>query len=256
MRVGDDWVGRITGDLSVALSFYTRLPFRPDSANSGEELARASWAAPLAGAVVGAVGALAYALAHAAGLGPTPAAGLTLVATLVVTGALHEDGLADTADAFGAGATPPTRLAIMRDSRIGTFGASSLILSIGLRWAALASLAEPKRVAAALIAAHVAARAMPPLLMFLIPPARHDGLSAAAGLPPADSVAAAALLGLAALLLGLGFGKGLIAAALLLMCLLGIRSLALDKIGGQTGDVLGALEQVCEIVILLIASRT
>ena len=158
MRAGNDWVGRITDDLSVALGFYTRLPFRHDGANSGEELARASWAAPLAGAVVGAVGALAYALAHAAGLGPLPAAGLTLVATLIVTGALHEDGLADTLDAFGAGATPQTRLAIMRDSRIGTFGACALILSLGLRWAALASLGEPKRVAAALIVAHVAAR--------------------------------------------------------------------------------------------------
>jgi len=91
--------------------------------------------------------------------------------------------------------------------------------------------------------------------MFLIPPTRHEGLSAAAGLPPADSVAAAALLGLAALLLGLGFGKGLIAAALLGICLVGMRSLALDKIGGQTGDVLGAFEQVCEIVILLVAAR-
>jgi adenosylcobinamide-GDP ribazoletransferase len=255
MRAADDWVGRITDDLTVALGFYTRLPFRHDGAHSGEELARASWAAPLAGAVVGAVGALTYALSHAAGLNAVPAAGLTIVATLVVTGALHEDGLADMVDAFGAGATPPTRLAIMRDSRIGTFGACALILSIGLRWAALASLAEPKRVAAALIAAHVAARAMPPLLMFLIPPARHDGLSAAAGLPPAESVAAAALLGLAALLLGLGIASGLIAAALLAACLLAMRSLALDKIGGQTGDVLGALEQVCEILILLVATR-
>jgi adenosylcobinamide-GDP ribazoletransferase len=180
---------------------------------------------------------------------------LSIVATLVVTGGLHEDGLADTADAFGAGATPHTRLAIMQDSRIGTFGACALIFSIGLRWAALASLAEPKRIAIALIAAHAAARAMPPLLMFLIPPARPDGLSAAAGLPPADGVAATALLGLAALLLGLGFGRGLIAAALLALCLLAIRWLALNKIGGQTGDVLGALEQISEIAILLVAAR-
>jgi adenosylcobinamide-GDP ribazoletransferase len=255
MRGGEDWLGRITGDLIVALAFYTRLPFQHDRANSGEELATASWAAPIAGLVVGAIGALAYGLAHAVGLGPLPAAGLVIVATLVVTGALHEDGLADTADAFGAGATPQTRLAIMRDSRIGTFGACALILSLGLRWAALASLAGPARAAAALIAAHAAARAMPPLLMWVTPPARPDGLSATAGLPPAESVAAAALLGLAALLLGLGFGRGLLAAALLAACLLAIRGLALNKIGGQTGDVLGALEQVCEIVVLLVAAR-
>jgi adenosylcobinamide-GDP ribazoletransferase len=255
MRDGEDWVGRITGDLIVALGFYTRLPFQHDRANFEEELALASWAAPIAGAVVGAIAALTYWPAHAAGLGPLPAAGLTIAATLVVTGALHEDGLADTADAFGAGATPQARLAIMRDSRIGTFGACALMLSIGLRWTAVASVVGPARAAAALIAAHAAARAMPPLLMWAIPPARPDGLSATAGLPPVESVAAATLLGFAALLLGLGFRNGLIAAALLALCLLAVRGLALNKIGGQTGDVLGALEQVSEIVILLVAAR-
>jgi adenosylcobinamide-GDP ribazoletransferase len=255
MRGREDWLGRITGDLMVALGFYTRLPLQHDQVSSGEDLALASWAGPIAGAVVGAIGALVYSLAHAVGLGPLPAAGLAIVATVVVTGALHEDGLADTADAFGASATPQARLTIMRDSRIGTFGACALILSLGLRWAAIASLATPARVAAALIAAHAAARAMPPLLMWSIPPARPDGLSAAAGLPPAERVAGAALLGLAALLFGLGFGRGLLAAALLAVCLLGMRWLALNKIGGQTGDVVGALEQVCEIVVLLVAAR-
>jgi len=255
MRGGEDWIGRGTNDLMVALAFYTRLPFPDDRANPGAELARASWAAPVAGAVVGGIGALAYAVAHAAGLGPLPAAGVALVATLVVTGALHEDGLADTADAFGSGASPEARLAIMRDSRIGTFGACALILSLGLRWAALASVAGPMRAAVALIAAHAAARAMPPLLMLLTPPARPDGLSADAGLPPADSVAGAALLGLAALMLGLGFLNGLIAAALLALCLAAMRWLALNKVGGQTGDVLGALEQICEVVVLLVAAR-
>ncbi len=220
MRGGDDWLGRATGDLIVAVGFYTRLPFPHGRPNAGGELARASWAAPVAGAIVGAVGTLAYALAHA-----------------------------------GAGASPETRLAIMRDSRIGTFGACALILSIGLRWAALASLAGPMRAAAALIAAHAAARAMPPLLMLLIPPARPDGLSADAGLPPADSVAGAALLGFAALVLALGLAKGLIAAALLALGLAAMRWLALNKVGGQTGDVLGALEQVCEIIVLLAAAR-
>src|SRR5262249_35780006 len=105
MRGGEDWIVRATGDLMVALGFYTRLPLR-HGPHVGEGLAQASWAAPVAGAIVGAIGALAYALAHAAGLGPLPAAGLALVVTLLSTGALHEDGLADTADAFGAGASP------------------------------------------------------------------------------------------------------------------------------------------------------
>src|ERR1700720_348987 len=176
MTTADAWIARLATDLKVALVFYTRLPLAHDGPIAGADLARASWAAPVAGALVGALGAAAYGLAHMAGLGPLPAAGLALVATMAVTGGLHEDGLADTADGFGAGTSPETRLAIMRDSRIGTFGGCALILSIGLRWAALASLAGPTRAAAALIAAHAAARAVPPLLMLLIPPARPDGL--------------------------------------------------------------------------------
>jgi adenosylcobinamide-GDP ribazoletransferase len=248
-------LGRLATDLKVALVFYTRLPLPHAGPIVGSDLARASWAAPIAGAVVGGLGAVAYWLAHAAGLGALPAAGIALGVTIALTGALHEDGLADTADAFGAAAAPKARLAIMRDSRIGTFGACALIMSIGLRWAALASLAGPMRVAAALIAAHAAARAALPLLMRLTPPARTDGLSAAAGLPPADSVAAAALLGLVALGLALGVAKGLLALVLLLVGLAVLRQIALAKIGGQTGDVLGALEQVAEVLVLLVAAK-
>jgi adenosylcobinamide-GDP ribazoletransferase len=255
MTAPDVLIGRLATDFKVALVFYTRLPLAHDGPTAGADLARASWAAPVAGAIVGAVGAVVFALAHAVGLGPLPAAGLALVATIALTGGLHEDGLADTGDGFGAGTTPEGRLAIMRDSRIGTFGACALIMSIGLRWAALASLAGPGRVAAALIAGHAVARAALPLLMWLAPPARPDGLSAAAGLPPADSVAAAGVLGLLALVLALGPAKALIATVLLLFALGAIRHLALAKIGGQTGDVLGALEQVAEVLVLLVAAR-
>jgi len=254
MLAGSYWIERLTRDLSVALGFYTRLPLPHHRAIAGEDLARAAWAAPIAGCLVGAVGALTYWIAHVLGLGPLPSAGLSVAAALAMTGALHEDGLADTTDAFGAAAAPADRLAIMRDSRIGAYGASALILSIGLRWAALASLAGPAPVATALIGAHAAARAMPPLLMRLVPPARPDGLSAAAGLPPTDSVTAAAVLGFVALLLALGPGRALIAAALLAVSLFAIRRLTLDKIGGQTGDVLGAIEQVCEVLVLLVAA--
>jgi adenosylcobinamide-GDP ribazoletransferase len=255
MTAPDAWIARLATDLKVALVFYTRLPLAHDGPIAGADLARASWAAPVAGALVGALGAAAYGLAHMASLGPLPASGLALVATMAVTGGLHEDGLADTADGFGAGTTPEGRLAIMRDSRIGTYGACALVMSIGLRWAALASLGGPTRIAAALIAAHMAARSTLPLLMRLTPPARPDGLSAAAGLPPPDSVAAAALLGLVALMLALGAVKGLIALALLLLGFWAMRQLALAKVGGQTGDVLGALEQVAEVLVLLAAAR-
>src|SRR4029077_501094 len=108
---------------------------------------------------VGLVGAAAYWLAHAAGLPSLSAAALALAATLLVTGALHEDGLADVADGFGGGATRERKLEIMDDSRIGTFGVCALILSFMLRVAALTNLGDPGLVAAVLVAAHAAGRA-------------------------------------------------------------------------------------------------
>ena len=129
-----------------------------------------------------------------------PAAALTVAATLFVTGALHEDGLADTADGFGGGDTREKKLEIMRDARIGTYGVCALIISLLIRIAAIAGLTEPALVAVALIAAHVGARAVLPFVMFLLPAARSDGLAFAAGVPSGVGVAIAAALGFLALL--------------------------------------------------------
>ena len=90
MTAPDVSIGRLAADLKVALVFYTRLPLPHDGPIAGGDLARASWAAPIAGAVVGALGAAAYGVAHAAGLGPLPAAGLALLVTIALTGGLHE----------------------------------------------------------------------------------------------------------------------------------------------------------------------
>ena len=238
----------------ICLAFYTRLPLTVSAAASGADFAGASWASPLVGAVVGALGAMAYTLASAAGLAPTMAAGLALAATLAVTGALHEDGLADTADGFGGGRTRERRLAIMRDSRIGTFGACALILSLGLRVSALASLGDPALVATALIAAHAVGRGALPAFMRYLPRARSEGLSARAGRPPQASALAAGSLGILLLLLGLDFGTALVAMAFVAAVTAALAALCLRQIGGQTGDVLGALEQTIEIVILLVAA--
>jgi adenosylcobinamide-GDP ribazoletransferase len=108
-------------------------------------------------------------------------------------------------------------------------------------------------VALALIAAHAGARATLPLFLYWVPPARNDGLSADAGRPPGSSVIAAGLLGLGVLLGSLGTAKSLVALALSLVLLGIMRRLCLAQIGGQTGDSAGALEQIGEIVILLIA---
>jgi adenosylcobinamide-GDP ribazoletransferase len=242
-------------DLKVALSFSTRLPLVRAPAVTGSDLARAVWALPVAGAVVGLVGALIFWFACRSGLPGLASATLSLAATMAVTGCLHEDGLADVADGFGGGTTRERKLEIMRDSRIGTYGVCALALSLLLRASAIASLAQPIRVACALIAAHVGARAILPAFMWFVPPARRDGLSAEAGQPSGASVIVAGVLGAAAVGVGLGPASGLVALALVLLAAAAIGRLSRQQIDGQTGDVLGAVEQVSEILILLVAAR-
>jgi len=247
------WLRRVASDLKIGLLFSTRLPLPHPASIGGAEVARASWALPVIGALIGLLGALVYWLACRFGLPPLLGAGLALAMTLAVTGCLHEDGLADTFDGFGGGTDRDRKLEIMRDSRIGTYGACALALSLVLRVGALASLARPVWVALALIAAHAGARAVMPLFLRVVPPARPDGLSAGAGRPPQTGAMVAALLGFAILLFGLGVARSAAALLLLLVVLAVMRRLCLQQIGGQTGDVAGALEQISEIAILLTA---
>jgi adenosylcobinamide-GDP ribazoletransferase len=271
-----EWIGARIGEFSASIHFLTRLPLRRHDAaapsgtadapgtagavgtavaSAGANLAQAAWAFPFAGFVVGLIGAIVYLVADRLVLFSWPAAALAVAATILVTGALHEDGLADTADGFGGGDTRERKLAIMRDARIGTYGVCALIIALVIRIAALAGLTEPALVATALIAAHVGARAVVPFAMYLLPAARTDGLAFTAGVPSGASVAIAAALGFLALLLCLGLAHALIALVALAVAVALFAWLTMRQIGGQTGDVLGAVEQVSEIVILLVALR-
>jgi adenosylcobinamide-GDP ribazoletransferase len=240
-------------DLRAAALFLTRLPLGRMAPRAEVDLAHAAWSFPLVGLLVGLTGAIVYRLAHALGLPPWPAAALTVAATLAATGCLHEDGLADTADGFGGGATRERKLEIMRDSRIGTFGVCALTLSLLLRVGALASLASPAAVVMALFAAHGAARASLPAFMYLVPLARTDGMAHAAGRPTREAALIAGVLGALILALFLGLLPAIAALILLLLVMVLLAWLSLTQIDGQTGDVLGALEQVGEIVVLLVA---
>jgi adenosylcobinamide-GDP ribazoletransferase len=244
---------KLVTDLRIGVSLCTRLPVGPAAAVGEGDVARASWTFPIAGLLVGLAGAIAYWLAIRVNVAPLPAAALALAATLLLTGAMHEDGLADTADGLGGG-TREKKLEIMRDSRIGTFGACALAISLMLRWSALADIAEPRLVALALICAHVAARACMPAFMHLVPPARSDGLSSAAGQPPFASVITGLLLGIVSLLLAFGPTRAMVTLLLLLVVALLLARLAIRQFGGQTGDVLGALEQIGEATVLLVAA--
>ena len=143
-------LGGLARDLHVALAFYTRLPIASPAGVDGAAVARASWCSPIAGAVVGAVAALVYWASVRLNLPQLVAATLAVAASMLITGCLHEDGLADTADGFG-GATRAQALDIMRDARIGTFGACALIVSLALRVGAITDLPKASLVAWALI---------------------------------------------------------------------------------------------------------
>jgi adenosylcobinamide-GDP ribazoletransferase len=237
-------------DCKVALAFLTRTPVRPERQWLEADLAASVPWFPVIGAAIGLGGALANALAVWFGLPPLAAAAVALAASILLTGALHEDGLADVADGFGGGETRDDKLAIMRDPRIGSYGALALFLALLARAGAIAGLGDPAQVVAALITAGAASRAAVAAVMTALPQARTDGLAANAGRPHPLRAAAAVLLAalIALLLLGQAALAALLAGAL---GALAIALLARRQIGGYTGDVLGAVQQLSEIGLLL-----
>lgn len=259
---------RWTQDAALALVFLTRLPLPAIAPLSGSlngplaegAAARAMGWFPLVGALVGLAGGAALALAAALNLPPLAGALLALAATVRLTGGLHEDGAADVADGFGGGRDTARKLEIMRDSRVGSYGVLALVFSVAIRAAALAALPVPVAVAA-LVAAGALSRCALAALALALPPARRDGLGAAQGRPAASTVLLALILGLAvagAALWGIArLGADAVAlplAAVFLASLTAVwamAALARRQIGGQTGDVFGAAQQLAEAAVLL-----
>ena len=238
-------------DMLLALVLLTRLPLPHLPEAAFRRQARAVWAYPLAGAVVGGLAASFGWVGLALGLPAAAAAGIALAAGILLTGAMHEDGLADSADGLWGGHDPARRLEIMRDSRIGTYGVLALVMSVLLRWSALTVLLATSQLWP-LVAAAIWSRALMPVLMGALPNARGDGLSRSVGRPALAPVAGALLLGLALgfLLGGSGFALPALLAALAALV---VAALARSRIGGQTGDILGAAQQLAETVFLLTA---
>jgi adenosylcobinamide-GDP ribazoletransferase len=237
-------------DCKVALAFLTRLPAVTEPPPHGTSLGASVVMFPLVGALIGLFGGGGYALVFWLGVPPLPAAVVALATTIWLTGALHEDGLADVADGFGGGRTREDKLRIMRDPRIGSYGALALLLGLLARAGALAALAAPSAVATALVVAGAVSRAALPPVMAMLPNARTDGLAAAAGRPHPLRAGAAVLVAalIAILLLGNAAGAALLAGA---GAAFAVAWLARSQIGGQTGDVLGAVQQLAEIGALL-----
>lgn len=246
-------------DVAASLAFLTRIPaarLRVDP-GSAPDFRIAARAFPLAGAVVGAVGGVVVLLAAALHLPPLASALLAIGAILCLTGALHEDGLADCADGFGGGTSRSAKLEIMRDSRIGTYGALALVVSIGLRAALLAAFlpVSPWGAAFALVAMEAVGRTALVHVWATLPPARFDGLSASTGRPTRDTLFASVAIVLVVALVAGTIAAGPIAAIVALaaaaLATYGFEALCRRQIGGQTGDTLGAAEQLGALAYLL-----
>ena len=235
-------------DLRVAGAFLTRLAIPVPGDLGRSALARAAWAFPLVGVGVGLAGGLAFVAASWFGLTAWLAAITAVAIQLALTGALHEDAVADVADGFGGGNDRDAKLAIMRDSHIGSFGVAALVLVLGARLGALTALGDAGTVAVALIVAGAASRGAMAWLMRALPPARDDGLGFAAGAPSRDAVAGAVAIAAIVALLFAGLSSGAAALTGAGLGALAIGALARRQIGGQTGDVLGAGQQVAEVL--------
>ncbi len=234
----------------VAVQALTRVPVPAPFPGDWPEgaLRRATRYFPLVGLGVGLVAAGVFGLART-GLPPVVAALLSLAATLLLTGALHEDGLADCCDGLFGGRGRAAALAIMRDSRVGAFGVLGLIVVLGVKVAVVASLEAP---GAALVAGHAAGRFFAVLPPVLLPYARTDGMAAGVAGPGRTEVLLAAAFGLGPLLLlGARAGAALLAAA----AVAGLFAWwAGRRLGGYTGDVLGATQVLAEVAVLLAAA--
>ena len=236
-------------DIAIALSLLSRWPLCLSEAAYGRS-AKAVWAYPVAGVLIALPVAGLAKLCLGLGLSPEIAALLALTCLTVSTGAIHEDGLADSADGLWGGHNPARRLEIMKDSQIGAFGVLALIFGLGLRWMALAVLFEADTVVAPILAAAALSRAAPTVLMLGLPQARKTGLSQSVGAPQAGHVGLAIILAVVLAIITL---QSLPAVAFIATALAtaSCGMIAKYKINGQTGDILGASQQVAEITILL-----
>jgi adenosylcobinamide-GDP ribazoletransferase len=250
----------------LAMQFFTRIPITGKLATwvgYSPEMLRAS-AAHFAGIgwIVGAVAALVYVVVESLILSPYAAliaAALSTVATVLLTGGFHEDGLADLADGLGGSYDRNRALEIMKDSRVGAFGAMALVLALLTKIALLAALGDllALQIAAIVWASHTLSRALPMGLLALLP---HVGDAAGSKSKPlADSISGKALwsnilwcfMPLAVMYIALNAIEIIVSLVGALMAWGMMYWRLKQRLQGFTGDALGATQQVCEIAFLL-----
>ncbi|MCO4316153.1 adenosylcobinamide-GDP ribazoletransferase [Phyllobacterium sp. 21LDTY02-6] len=240
-----------------ALAFLSRIPVGPGwFGHEGSALSANARAFPLAGALIALPALVLLIGTRSLGL-PELVVAIFVVGTLIITtGALHEDGLADVADGFYGGQTTERRLEIMKDSAVGSYGVIALILSLSLRIALLAELLDELdffELVLAIIATESASRAVLVKFWQSLPSVRPGGIADSSGIPTGREADIALLIGFAFLVVGYGVAGGIpgIVAACILAALayFGLQAICRAKIGGQTGDTLGAIQQVSAIAL-------
>lgn len=245
-------------DLARSLGFLSRLPVaaRFFEGHSGE-MSRTPRAFPLAGAVIAAPAGLFLALLIGFGASAMLSAFAAVTVQILLSGALHEDGLADCADGLGGGATREKALLIMKDSRVGSYGVLALVLSIDIKVSAIASLVNtlaPLNVALCLIGIAAFSRAMMVWHWHALPPAKADGVAASLGKPDDKALYTALFLGLGIACLAIvpfaGFHPLVVSLMFSAIAAYGFQLYVGHRIGGQTGDTIGATQQICEIIAL------
>ena len=245
--------------LAAAFTFMTRFPLGRFASHDSNDLDASAAYFPAVGVVVGAMGALVYTLART--LWPTSVAVLlSMIATVYFTGGFHEDALADTLDGFGGGRTPARVLEIMKDSRVGSYALVGVALLLALKFATLFSIAESgaTTVGRALVAAHVLARwSSAPLMATYsyvrpestnVRPSAGGAFSRGITLPRAF---AATLIAAVAVVVALGPTRAIVTAAVALLVTIVSGLWFKRRIGGITGDTLGAANQIVEIAVYL-----
>ena len=254
-----EYATAVSADFRLALVFLTSIPVTAfgQATDQPPDFRRGARVFPLVGALIGVAGGFVIVVSVALGLPASIAAALAVMGIIFLTGALHEDGLADTADGFGGGGTAQRKLEIMDDSRIGSFGAVALILSLLLRVLALAALvpAGGFRAAAALIAAEAASRGAVVGLWHELPTARPSGVADGAGPPDENAMlfalACGAIILAVVIIPAFGIWAALVSALILIATAFGFVRLSAHQIGGQTGDTLGACQQCTSIAFLV-----
>lgn len=235
-------------DIPTAFTLLTRFPLSVDHAKAGQRAAKAAWVYPIVGGILGLFAGIIGLALSTIGVQSGMSAAIAIIALMLFTGGLHEDGLSDCVDGLGGGNTIQRRLEIMKDSRIGAFGAAALCTTILARWAGYNAIINVDWLWA-FIAVGAASRLPMVLVMYGMPLARHGGLAATVGLVTAPTAIIAIVITLILCVASIGM-LALPTIAIAVIAGLPLCYLAWRRIEGYTGDILGGCQQIGEIAAL------